>query len=318
MLMCVIAVYKKGIKLNYAELKRCFINNPDGAGVMWQDEDSVHIRKGFMTQQDFFQFLKTLPTDVDRVIHCRIATSGKISQACCHPFPVTNDYKRMMATDIKVPVAFAHNGILTAYTPKNGLKAKISDTMVFGKKVLNHLYQMHVNLFDTVIDDMLQHTINTDKMVLMDSHHIVTLGTFITSEVSGAEYSNASYSYDKPSWYKLPVTKQNIAVDFVATVTLDTTVPSLAGYTRDDLEQLVVDNLADNNIYSYDSDITKVDKSKVTIEVGCSAYVDDMPYPFCDLYDGLTLTHHLFNGDVAQNIPVDIKISEVKFTVVAF
>lgn len=198
--MCVIAFYPKGLPFNNGELKNCFKNNPDGAGVMWQDGGKVHIKKGFMKQKAFFKFLKTLPTDVDRVLHFRIATSGKVSGACCHPFPVANDFKTMMQTEIEVPVAYAHNGVLTDYTPKEGMKSPFSDTMVFGKEVLDHLVQKHVDLFDPVIDVMIESTIDGDRMAIMNGHEVVTMGKFITSTVSGAQYSNGSYSYDRSLW----------------------------------------------------------------------------------------------------------------------
>jgi len=349
--MCVIAVYPKGLPFNNTELKRCFKNNPDGAGVMWQEGDNVHIRKGFMQQKALFKFLKTLPTNVDRVIHFRIATSGRVSGACCHPFPIVDDYKTMMKQDIVVPVAYAHNGVLTDYTPKEGLKSPYSDTMVFGKEVLDHLLKTNVDLFDPIIDVMIESTIDGDRMAIMDSREVITMGKFLTSQKSGAKYSNASYSYDKSAWKNygcgslwgyyddsgyyhshnntnhnttssttkskatstVEVNATNVCASFTTSVTIDPTNEHIVKYTTKDYENFIVDNLEECNIYAMDVSITGIEDKKMTFNVECIAYVDELAYPFYNLYDGKT-THDFWRSKTAvRDVPVDISISDVQF-----
>lgn len=356
--MCVIAVYPKGLPFNISELKTCFRNNPDGAGVMWQDGNKVHIKKGFMEQKSLFKFLKTLPTDVDRVIHFRIATSGKVSGACCHPFPVVNDFKTMMKTEIEVPVAYAHNGVLVDYTPKEGMKSPFSDTMVFGKEVLDHLVRRHVDLFDPVIDVMIESTIDGDRMVIMNDHEIVTMGKFITSAVSGAQYSNSSYSYERNLWKytggyydtcgyyhvggytnetttkksakdsksskdsKSAVTivkaaeedgSDNIYVSFTAEITFDPSSHAIRGYTRNDYEQFIMDNLEAYNVYGVDSVITAVGDHSMTFSVECMAYADDMIAPFYNVYEGLAIHDTWASNNALDKVDVDIAISDLDF-----
>lgn len=351
--MCVIAVYPKGLPFNNGELKQCFQNNPDGAGVMWQEKGKVHIKKGFMKQKSLLKFLKTLPTNVDRVIHFRIATSGKVSGACCHPFPVTGDFKQMMKTESVAPIAYAHNGILTDYTPKEGMKSPFSDTMIFGKEVLNHLLDTGIDLFDPVIDVMLEATIDGDRMVIMDDHEIITLGKFVTSETSGAQYSNTSYSYsrnlfksydyfgyyDDPcaSYYSggcssdktankkgttdaksVTLSKgpndSDICVSFTAEITFDPSSKAVLGYTRTDYENFVLENLEERNIYGIDVVITSVGEHAITFEVNCMSYMSEMSAPFHNVHNGLTI-HDTWvsNNKEYANISVDVAISGLYF-----
>lgn len=353
--MCVIAYYPKNIPFNDEELRLCFKNNPDGAGVMWQDGNNVRIHKGFMRQKALFKFLKTLPTNVDRVIHFRIATSGRVSTACCHPFPIVDDYKTMMKPELTVPVAYAHNGVLTDYTPKAGMKSSFSDTMVFGKEVLSHLLKSNINLFDPIIDVMLESTIDGDRMVIMNSKETITMGKFLTSNKSGAKYSNASYSYDRTaiknygceSWFgcynhtsstqgsKVTTTKTDAKksdgakvpevikvpndtgfgdiVNFIVSATVDTTDTALTGYTRDDFEDFVTENLDEMNIYGMSVTITEIDNSRVTFSVECMAYADELRYPLYNIYEGKTVHDYWRVKQGIRNVPVDIAVSDVCF-----
>lgn len=118
--MCVISFYEKGLVLNKSELENCFTGNPDGAGMMYQTGNKIHIEKGFMDFPSFWAAAEKLPANVDRVFHFRIATSGKVSAACCHPFPVCDDYKKMSFAKCDTPMGFAHNGVLSEFTPKRG------------------------------------------------------------------------------------------------------------------------------------------------------------------------------------------------------
>ena len=359
--MCVIASYPKGLPFNNGELKNCFKNNPDGAGVMWQDGGKVHIKKGFMKQKAFFKFLKTLPTDADRVLHFRIATSGKVSGACCHPFPVANDFKTMMQTEIEVPVAYAHNGVLTDYTPKEGMKSPFSDTLVFGKEVLDHLVRKHVDLFDPVIDVMIESTIDGDRMAIMNDQEVVTMGKFITSTVSGAQYSNSSYSYDRSLWKsyaygdgyydtcgyyhvgyntnttvpkresKRKDTKDSKSativkeaddglscVSFMAEITFNPSAHALVGYTRNDYEQFVLDNLEAYNVYGLDLNISAIGEHSMTFTVECMMYADDALAQFHNVYEGKTFRDVWESNDALhENVSVDIAISDVNFDTIA-
>ena len=59
--MCIIVAKRSGIPMpDRTILHTCFENNPDGAGVMWTEDHKVHIRKGFMTVDDFRKSIEKL------------------------------------------------------------------------------------------------------------------------------------------------------------------------------------------------------------------------------------------------------------------
>lgn len=187
--MCIIAIFKKNIELNKAELENCFKGNPDGAGLMYQEGNHVHIEKGFMTFPDFWSAASKLPTNVDRVFHFRIATSGKVSAACCHPFPICNDLKKMSLSKCDSEMGFAHNGVLTEFTPKKGMKSPYSDSMEFGKDVLSRLG--HLIEYSSVRDLIELYT--TSRFAVLTPKKVYMIGSFEESLESGAFYSNTSY-----------------------------------------------------------------------------------------------------------------------------
>lgn len=194
--MCVIAVYEKGLALNMSELERCFTENPHGAGLMYQVKDHVHIEKGFMHWNEFKKAVEELPTDVDRVFHFRIATSGKISGACCHPFPICDDYKRMSRLSCDTPTAFAHNGILEDFTPAKGMKDIKSDTMVFNKEVL---YPLGNTIENEAVRGLIE-MYTTSRFAIMTPKKVYMLGAWEQSRESGAFYSNNSYGFRTNIW----------------------------------------------------------------------------------------------------------------------
>lgn len=188
--MCVIAVYGKGLVLDKEELRACFENNPDGAGYMVQTAKGVHIEKGFFTFNAFWNAVKNLPVDKDRVLHFRIATSGKISVNCCHPFPVTSDYKKMAMAKTDSLMGFAHNGVLQDFTPKSGMKSSKSDTMVFNHELLSKIGPSIMK--NEGIQNLLE-LYTPSRFVVMDSTDAVMIGDWYNSPKSGAWYSNTSY-----------------------------------------------------------------------------------------------------------------------------
>lgn len=85
----------------------------------------LNVEKGYFGFRRFykrFRVLERAHPDSAFVLHFRIATSGTVSEGCCHPFNVNKD------------LAFVHNGIFT------GLGTTIlSDTQVFNMQVLQRL-----------------------------------------------------------------------------------------------------------------------------------------------------------------------------------
>lgn len=194
--MCVIAYASKGIEISEKEFRNCFINNPDGAGFMIYDpqKKKVHIRKGFMDFESFWSAVKDLPTDKDRVFHFRIATSGKVSPECCHPFILTDNLDDMRQTDVYSDIGFSHNGVMADFTPTAALNAPYSDTMHFGAEIL---YPLRSKLYEESTQYLLKKAMGTNKYAILGKKGAIILGTWNTSKDTGVQYSNTSYKERK-------------------------------------------------------------------------------------------------------------------------
>lgn len=210
--MCVIAYFEKDRELNKVELENCFEANPDGAGLMYYDKNKemVHIQKGFMDFDSFWEVASKLPTSLDRVFHFRIATSGKISGACCHPFVVSDNYEKMSRTDVWGRMGMVHNGVMYDYTPAEGMKSKHSDTMQFIKEVVSQLPEDVI--MNTALQTLWNKAMGTNKYIVLSRQGTAVIGNFTQSQESGALYSNTSYmtprytKYTGVNWDKLATT----------------------------------------------------------------------------------------------------------------
>ena len=138
--MCIAIVKPIGAEIPSKKILRdCWDNNPDGAGLMYNDGQGVVIHKGFTKFKGFYKYLQKLNeqvdlTDKDLVLHFRIATSGGVNRECTHPFPVTNDIAEMKKLDNVCKYGFAHNGIIQGYGSKD-----FSDTMEYISTVISKI-----------------------------------------------------------------------------------------------------------------------------------------------------------------------------------
>jgi predicted glutamine amidotransferase len=100
--MCIIAIKPEGVSIPIERLKNCWDNNPDGAGLMYSENNELKIIKGLM---DFDSFIKAYndisPLEKKIIIHFRYATHGKVCKDLTHPFDIDKD------------LAFVHNGVLS-------------------------------------------------------------------------------------------------------------------------------------------------------------------------------------------------------------
>lgn len=133
--MCIIAV-KPASKEMFKDsvIKQMFLRNRDGAGVMWNENEIVHFKKGFMTARDVLDFIHSRNWDgVPVVLHFRIGTAGPNNKLNCHPYPIWQENRLEGECDL----CMAHNGILSQYDPPIG--SKINDTQEFVNKALSNL-----------------------------------------------------------------------------------------------------------------------------------------------------------------------------------
>ena len=110
----------------------CFMNNPDGAGIMYPETGEIRIIKGLMTIQSVNEALKAIPDpkSIPIVIHFRFATHGAKSAENTHPFPLSGDFNELRVLDHSVKSAIVHNGIMHQYGSNS---ASLSDSAFFAK-----------------------------------------------------------------------------------------------------------------------------------------------------------------------------------------
>lgn len=198
--MCIIIAKYKGTKLPKKEtLENCFYNNNDGAGIAYTHNGKVFIDKGYNKFEEFYKQLKALDKKYNLkkenvVLHFRIGTSGNMDARATHPFPISDNVKKLQAPRLNnLSVAVAHNGIIKDYAYKND--DGLSDTQNFIKDFLQPL-QMLDNQFYKYkkIQQLIEKTIDS-KLAIIDEKTIILIGQF-EQGTDGNWYSNQSYKND--------------------------------------------------------------------------------------------------------------------------
>ena len=184
--MCIIAIKPHGkAPLPIATITACWKNNPDGAGFVIRrpEHDTVLIQKGFMALDGLLAALEASAIqDSDTVIyHFRIATSGGITPANCHPFPISTNIDDLKTLTIACKTAFVHNGIL-------GKGSKdLSDTQLY---VLNTL--SHYDSIKGSLPKIRKDTAGSRTAILNADGQLWLTGQWI--EKDGYHYSNETYT----------------------------------------------------------------------------------------------------------------------------
>lgn len=136
--MCIAIVTKPGAVVSDANIRAAASSNRDGGGMAFIRDGKVVIEKGFMKVDDFLAKYKEvqeegLHLDNPMLIHFRIATTGEVGPANCHPFKVG-----VADGD----AALVHNG--SFYSGRNS--AEKSDTRVVAERV-GHKFLYEPTLF---------------------------------------------------------------------------------------------------------------------------------------------------------------------------
>ena len=194
--MCIICVSPAGVKQpNVNTLCTMFYRNPHGAGYMAAQDGKVIIHKGFM---DFNSFLGAVRSEhftaEDSVVyHFRISTQAGVNPEMTHPFPLSNQPRRMKVLDLTCRCGIAHNGIIRLTTDPDN--KRYSDTAIF---ITNYLATM-IRKPDDLRNQALLNRIYSmahSKFAIMDaSGYVATIGEFIN--VHGLLYSNNSFEMYK-------------------------------------------------------------------------------------------------------------------------
>lgn len=195
--MCIIAYKPAGEKFpSDKKMRAMFKNNPDGAGFMYADGDSVVIKKGFMKYSDFRRAYVSIAArrDLPVVFHFRIATHGGISRAMCQPFPLSSKLKRLKSLDTRAAVGVAHNGII----PMTSDARDISDTALFIKKYLGRITDSGI---DDAALDIIDACIDSKMVILEKNGAAQVIGRGWKCD-GGVWYSNTSYETRRRWSYK--------------------------------------------------------------------------------------------------------------------
>lgn len=219
--MCIIVAKPKGVKMPSNEIFRnCFINNNDGAGLMYANPKTgmIEIEKGFMTWASFETRLEELKSkyndfkNMNFVAHFRIGTQGKNDEHTCHPFPISSKDKLLRKVRLTTDMGFVHNGILSDYSNRSydyktrtytTKQTLLSDTQLFIKHQLNSYKSLNRNfLKNKQVRDFIARyaSENSSKFAFIDKgDKLYLFGNFTEDE--GVYYSNSSYSYSGYSKY---------------------------------------------------------------------------------------------------------------------
>lgn len=193
--MCIIAAKPVGVAMPSDNIiENMWNGNSDGAGFMYAEKGSVHIRKGFMTFEDFRKALDEFcsthdTTNTALVMHFRITTHGGTKPENCHPFPISESIGMLSKLDCKTQIGVAHNGVIDI-SPRKG----ISDTMEYIASQLAPLYRGVPDFYRNKHLIEMIYNATTSRLAFLDSAgEIFTVGSFV--EDKGIKYSNESYKY---------------------------------------------------------------------------------------------------------------------------
>lgn len=207
--MCIVIIKEAGKDLPSKEtLEKCFDSNSDGAGIMFNRNNRVHIHKGFMKFDEFWKHHEAQGLNKDQAIiyHFRIATAGGVNQGNCHPFPISANPVELKTLSVNCKLGMAHNGILSVAEEKG-----LSDTMVFIRDTLSKCKSDLMQKRRSVIN-LIEMATSGSKLVFLYPN-----GSFIKTGRGWVEddllYSNttykapkyikfAGYPFDNRSWGK--------------------------------------------------------------------------------------------------------------------
>ena len=190
--MCIICVSRSGVRQpDDNTLRAMFRRNPHGAGYMFARDGKVTIHKGFMNPKEYIDAVHSerFTAEDSVVYHFRISTQAGVNPQMTHPFPLSNQPRRMEALDVACRCGVAHNGIIRMTSdPAN---ERYSDTAIFITNHLSKLIRKPTDLRNQETLDLI-YQMAQSKFAIMDaSGYVATVGAF-TDEL-GLLYSNDSY-----------------------------------------------------------------------------------------------------------------------------
>ena len=212
--MCIISYVPKDKKIDDATITNMFDANPDGAGILYVENEVLKTYKTFDLFKiiNMYHYIKDT-LDTDMILHFRIGTHGGKTFDNIHPFLVNED------------LGFVHNGIITS-VPIDTTK---SDTRMFNELILQELPDNFV--FNEAMKELISGYIGNSKLAFMDTwQNVVIINEQKGSWDEGVWYSNDSY-LDFNDYYYPAYTKYN--KKHKANATVATTGTSTRYYGHD-------------------------------------------------------------------------------------
>lgn len=184
--MCIIVTKIKGAKPLPKEIfENCWDNNPNGAGILYNDGKCSVLLKGLMKKEDFMEKVKEANRkECSFVIHTRIATHGSVKPENTHPF-------------VSKTLGFAHNGTMNIKPTQDMTDSEtfflgtIADKTMSWCKENKFLLDLATDGSRCVVFDM-----TTGEML-----HLCEEDWETDEKYPGAMFSNKTYTYKKSTLF---------------------------------------------------------------------------------------------------------------------
>jgi predicted RNA-binding Zn-ribbon protein involved in translation (DUF1610 family) len=207
--MCIAIYSNYGDQLPTEDtLEYCFQTNSDGGGFGYlTKEKQWHVRKGFMTFDDFMKAYNEHDFKVEDavVIHFRIGTSGRCpdkagelgkGEFCTHPFPMKRTLDELEQLEYTTDRIVVHNGVV-------GKGAGYwSDTMEHIRDYIEPMFKYAVQdanvwkIFEELVDAGARYHGSRWFLAKEDTYYLV--GGWVEDKDTGIMYSHSGY---KPYQY---------------------------------------------------------------------------------------------------------------------
>lgn len=186
--MCLLVTQSKDVVFDDHFLKGVYQHNSDGIGVMYSENNTLHIKRSLpKNESQFISFFRKEIEGRDCSWHARMRTHGDINFENCHPYKV-------IGSDEGYPLYLAHNGVLHTGNAKDLRK---SDTWHYIQDFLRPMLLKNPEFFMTeAFSELIGDHIGSNRFVLMDGFgNMVTINKSQGVEYNGAWLSN-TYAWD--------------------------------------------------------------------------------------------------------------------------
>lgn len=187
--MCIAILNRLENPVSKTYFKNSLYNNGDGFGMAWIENGQIKTFKSLSQDANrlYKRYLKTFESSENpMLLHFRISTSGGINIENTHPFSVSPN------------LVFMHNGIISGLG--NALE---NDTRHFNRLFLQNIRERDI-LGNNAVQNLIGHRIGHSKLVFLNAQGKTAIinQNLGVEEIDGNWYSNSSYSYGAPKYYK--------------------------------------------------------------------------------------------------------------------